>query len=237
MPDEPAAFTPVIDENAIYDAYAERPPHIHFGLFELAHLALAVVALSFAFSFALTGQGLLRGAFDWNAVITVLPYSALIVVTAFVLHELAHKFVAQRYRMEAEFRASMPGLGLGFVLSLLTGFVLALPGAVVIFGYADERESGLISIFGPSVNIVLAALGLGFLVGAPSLDVHIGLTGTLFENIVFINLFLAGFNMLPIPPLDGSKVWKWSKLGFAAMWVLVVVGFYGLVTLTPAFFA
>lgn len=207
--------------------FARGPPPRGMSLEELGHLAGSVVVLAVAFSFALTNQGLLyTPVMDWDAILAVLPYAAAIVVTAFVLHELAHKFVAERYRLLAEFRASLGGLGLALVVSAATGFVLAAPGAVVIVGRATERESGVISLVGPLVNLTLGFLALPLAFTSPGSPYYVaplpvGVVGNIFQVIVFINLFLAAFNLLPVRPLDGSKIWRWNKPAYLGALVLV----------------
>lgn len=209
-------------EDPLYDDYGEPPePRVSFSLDEGIHLAVSVLVLAVAFSFALTMSSFLpilgSGGVKWDQIIAILPYSVGIVVTAFVLHELAHKIVAQRLHMWAEFRASIPGLGLGLLVSALVGVVLAAPGAVLIFGRADDRDAGHISIVGPLVNLAIGFLAAALYAFAPGLDVQIGDLASLFEVVMIVNAILALFNMLPVPPLDGSKVWRWSKLAYVGV--------------------
>ena len=96
------------------------------------------------------------------------------------------------------------------------GFIFAAPGAVVIFSNGmEEKTNGIISIAGPIVNIIL---GLIFFLILGSLGSFGDFIYTEMGAIVYlicvlgtrINFFLAAFNLLPIPPLDGSKVMSWS---------------------------
>lgn len=194
---------------------------IRFSGQELVHLAGSVVVLSVAFSFALSTEALIKGNVMWGEVLAVLPWSTLIVFTGFVLHELAHKVAAQRKQMWAEFRASRNGLVMALVVSAATAIVFAAPGAVHILGAASERDSGEISVVGPLTNLVVgyAAIpltysGTGFAVGA---------AGNIWEVVVLVNVFLAGFNMIPVLPLDGAKVWNWSKLVYLVVAALTVL--------------
>lgn len=210
-----------------YEDYGEPPePTISFSLDEWLHLAVSVIVLAVAFSFALSANSFLEGNVDFEAIIGILPYSVGIVVTAFVLHELAHKIAAQRKHMWAEYRSSFGGLAVGLLLSMGLGVVLAAPGAVYIFGRATNRDSGVISIVGPMVNLVL---GFGAILmhafGPASMNVEIG-SVRLFEVVALVNAVLALFNMLPVPPLDGSKVWKWSKSAYVGMLALIALLFY-----------
>lgn len=131
--------------------------------------------------------------------------SALTVGVGFLLHELAHKYVAQKYDKYAEFHASIPFLVLAVFMSFF-GFVFAAPGAVVISGYSTRREMGHIAVAGPLANIILALLALPLL-----LLVHAGFWATVIKFFFSINTWLALFNMIPIWVLDGAKVLNWSK--------------------------
>ena len=97
----------------------------------------------------------------------------------------------------------------------------------------EKKTNGIISIAGPIVNIIL---GLIFFLILVSLgDFAYTETGYLVALTCVlgtrINFFLAAFNLLPIPPLDGSKVMAWSvpvwliTFAIAALLVLIFGGF------------
>ena len=196
-----------------------RPMGHSFSSHEVRDILIAWVALGIAFTLANTG-GLINGfsgqveVLDGNTVVvfTVLQVFGLSLATVgagFVLHELMHKFVSERYGFQAAFRMWPQGLMLALVLSAFTGFVFAAPGATYIEGYGIKtKENGIISLAGPLTNIVIALLFLPLLFfngGVPILF-EAGFLGS------YINIFLAAFNMLPLMPLDGAKVWRWNKL-------------------------
>ncbi|CAN5802632.1 site-2 protease family protein [soil metagenome] len=63
---------------------------------------------------------------------------------------------------------------------------------------------GLTAIAGPASNLVLAGV---MIVPLKVSDVEItGFAGLVASQIIFLNLLLAAFNLIPIPPLDGSKI-------------------------------
>ena len=144
----------------------------------------------------------------------------VIVALVFLSHEIiGHKLVAQHYGCFAEYRMWPAGLLLGLVTSIF-GFIFAAPGAVYIspvtkkkFAFSivhlTKKEYGIISIAGPAVNIAMgiALLGINFI--WPS--------GFLTLAAQF-SAFLAIFNLLPIPPLDGQKVMSWSMIA----WIIAI---------------
>ena len=179
-----------------------------FSRTEIRDIAVSTVALAFAF-----------GHFNQF-------FEALFVVgVAFLSHELiGHKFVAQRYNAFAEYMMWPLGLALA-VLTSFFGFIFAAPGAVYISPYhkkfafplahLGKREYGIVSLAGPAVNIIL---GIIFLVGALVYEIGI------LAFAAHISFFLAFFNLLPIPPLDGSKVIAWNKVYWGAA---IAVSFAG----------
>ncbi|HEV8594157.1 MAG TPA: site-2 protease family protein [Thermoplasmata archaeon] len=202
---------------------------MRFSRVEVVQILVAVGAMTVAFFLALanglSGLPFLLSAPDAGLLVSVLLVSSFVaVVTAFLLHELAHKAVAQRYGCFAEFRYYPMGLVLG-VLTAAFGFLFAMPGAVMISGYVGPRENVRISAAGPGTNMALAAVFLALAVG-------LGTTGgptsnlvkQLVASIAYVNLFLGGFNLIPFPPLDGSKVFAFDKV----LWVLMVAGLGGL---------
>lgn len=225
-------------------------PRIFFSATEIGHLAASVVVLTLAFALVL---GIRKGdwppQFDLTDAGKLLLFSAIVVVPAFILHEIAHKIVAQRKDMWAEFRANPLGLLAGLLVTAGTGFLFAIPGAVQIYGkgreqalfelrearlhgdaqeiafaqmevHAAARDEGVISVVGPILNLVL---GYGALLLTPLLPpIRVGDTfGNLLDIVALLNCILAGFNMLPVGPLDGRKVWHWSKLAFFGMWAMI----------------
>ncbi len=111
--------------------------------------------------------------------------------------------------------------------------------------YRELRRGDIIvSLAGVFVNLVLAVLltfaviGLGLLGrGATALAPTLALVQLMFQFGVFFNLLLAVFNLLPIPPLDGSHVMKYllppawairyqrlAGMGFLILLVLLTVG-------------
>ena len=149
---------------------------------------------------------------DYSHIGLVFPVVMIGVGAGFIFHELGHKFVAMHYGYYAEYELWPTGLIIALVSSFF-GFIFAAPGAVVIYSNGMEKKTnGIISIAGPIVNIVL---GLIFFLILGSLgDFAYTETGAIVYLICVlgtrINFFLAAFNLLPIPPLDGSKVMAWS---------------------------
>ncbi|MBI5798112.1 metalloprotease [Candidatus Woesearchaeota archaeon] len=194
---------------------------IKFSRIEIRDLSRAWFFVSIAFAIVLSGGifGIGQAHFLQSFII-----AAIAVGTGFLLHEMGHKIVAQRYGCFAEFRADMSMLILAVFISFL-GFVFAAPGAVMIMGHVSKEKYGKISLAGPLVNIVLALLFLAAFVFLSPL----GLLGNIFSYGFIINTWLALFNMLPFWVLDGKKVLAWSRtvyfctIGFAVL--LLILGY------------
>jgi Zn-dependent protease len=189
---------------------------MRFSAEEKRDLLKAWLVISAAFAFANTGFNL------GVQFLIIFAASAITVGAGFLLHELAHKHVAQRYGCWAEFRSFDQMLMLALVFSFF-GFIFAAPGAVMISGRVTPGRNGRISAAGPLVNIVLAAV-FGLLVVVP-----IPLVQFLGQYGASINAWLGLFNLIPIMGLDGSKVLAWNKAAYAAL----VAAAAGLVFLSP----
>jgi Zn-dependent protease len=189
--------------------------NIRFGRRELVDLAAAWVALGIAFTFFLNrglAQGLMQGQLPVGTTARTLVLSMATVGVGFLLHELAHKVVAVRFGQVAAFRADYTMLLLAIGAGL-AGFLFAAPGAVHHRGRITARENGLIAVAGPITNLLLAAIfAAAFAVGGALEEVgRLGLA---------INVLLAAFNMLPFGPLDGKKVFAWSKVIFLLVFLV-----------------
>ena len=182
---------------------------------EIKHLLIAWLAISFAFAIVLRG---------WHnlSFFSVFIISAVTVGFAFILHELAHKVVAQRYGAWSEFRMA-PSMLLLAILTAFMGFIFAAPGAVMIFNpYLTREENGKIAVAGPMMNVILALLFFALFTLAPY-----GTVGLIGKFGMMINAWLAAFNMIPISVLDGKKVLAWDRrvysvaLGIAILMLVV----------------
>jgi Zn-dependent protease len=180
---------------------------MRFSSRELRDLVIAWVALGFAFSllYVPVSATTLADVLVSQTFAFEFGLSLATVGVAFLLHELAHKVVAVHFGQHAEFRADFGMLALA-VAGGLAGFLFAAPGAVHHRGRITPREHGLIAVAGPLTNVALAAVSLGLMTVFPEL----GWRG------LFINVLLAGFNMIPFGPLDGRTVLDWSPVAYAA---------------------
>lgn len=178
---------------------------------EIRDMLKAWMAVSIAFTIASGGN--LSEAFlpDFYKSFVI---ASLTVGVGFLLHEIGHKIVAQRYGYFAEFRSFDSMLLLAIAMSFF-GFVFAAPGAVMISGRVSKAKSGRISAAGPLVNLALAFIFLLLLFQGFFQLPQLFRAAAYYGFI--INSWLALFNMLPFWLFDGYKILKWSKLAYGAM--------------------
>ncbi len=168
---------------------------ITFTLKEIGSLILSVFVLGVLFSFN-DPKNFLQ--------------NTLIVGISFIAHELAHKFMAEHYDCKAEYVIWPRGILMSLLLGLLSGgtFIFAAVGYVMISSFYKVRlgyhyteltleEIGKINLAGPLTNAVLAVIFMPF---------------SIYGS--FLNFVLAMFNLLPFPPLDGSKIFMWSRIAW-----------------------
>lgn len=189
---------------------------MRFSSVEVQHIGRAWLVVSLAFAVLLSDSPLFSVGF-----LAVFGMAAFTVGLGFLLHELSHKWLAQRYGCRAEFRAFDGMLLIALVMSFF-GFVFAAPGAVFIKGNISKAKNGQVSAAGPVVNICLA---LVFFI-AGSLVPFAGASPLLSDFAAYgsrINSWLAVFNMLPFWQLDGLKVFGWSKRVYAVVMAAAVL--------------
>jgi Zn-dependent protease len=160
---------------------------------------------------------------DLASFLTTVSIAAIPIVFAITIHEVAHGWVARHFgdrTAEAQGRLSLNPIRhidpIGTIL--VPALMLWLGG--FLFGWAkpvpvnprymrNPRGNMVwVSAAGPGVNLVMAVIW-AFLMML-SQRVEFGVAGDWLESMaavgIFINILLAVFNMLPIPPLDGGQV-------------------------------
>ncbi|MEK6837475.1 MAG: hypothetical protein AABX69_02385, partial [Nanoarchaeota archaeon] len=199
--------------NAAYSVAVMHPLRMKFSHVEIQHLLRAWIVLSLAFAILDN-----RGFSFTPAFLAAVAISAATVGVGFLLHELMHKYFAQKYGCRAEFRAFDFMLLIAFVMSFF-GFIFAAPGGVFIQGNVNAARTGRISAAGPMTNVVLAAVFIGLKFVAESFYPS-QLLLSIAAYGASINAWLAVFNMLPFMGLDGSKVLFWNFKAYVAILVL-----------------
>lgn len=186
---------------------------------EKKEIIISWLTLSVAFSFVL-GEGLL----NITSIAMAIPISLVAVGTGFVMHELAHKYVAIHYKKQAEFRMWREGLIFALILPLITGgrFLFAAPGAVYIYGdKITTKENGIISLAGPVANLIMGTI-LVFIAGLIAYSGGVDYLIAITMTAAYVNFFFAMFNLIPLFVLDGAKVAKWN-IGIWAVAMLISV--------------
>lgn len=154
--------------------------------------------------------------------------SVTILIFSSILHEIAHGFIA--YRLGDPTAKILGRLTLNpkphidpFMTILVPILTFIGTGGRLIFGGAKPvpvdpfnlrdgmKDLALVSLAGPMTNILLAILGamIAHLLfpGASFYEVAAnGLLGFIIKTVIEWNILLAVLNLLPIPPLDGSKI-------------------------------
>lgn len=179
---------------------------------EIIQIIVSWFTISLAFSIsAVFAQGFLP------AFTTSFPIIAVTLGVGFVFHELGHRWLAKKFGCIAFYKMWLPGLALALGLAVMTQgrLIFAAPGAVLIGGKRlTLKEEGLVAIIGPVTNMIAGTLFLllGLWAAPNSLLEIIGGVGS------YVNFFLAFFNLIPFPPLDGQKVLQWNPM----IWMLAI---------------
>ena len=145
--------------------------------------------------------------------------SAVLVGTAFLPHELAHKIVAMMRGQFARYILWVRGM-MFTLFTLILGIGLIVPGFVAIVPMKrqmDKRDMGLVALAGPATNAVIGLVSIIFGVLTNADFGVIPLVGLAAAPNIFIliaqfNSLIALFNCLPVWQLDGAKILKWNKI-------------------------
>lgn len=189
----------------------KRKRPIIFSYKEAQHIGIAAaLVVGIGFSIALFGD------FGWGWY--VMTFFAAVMTVSFLVHEMAHKIVAQKAGLWAEFRLTTWGAVLTFA-SVFLPFKMIAPGAMMIGGQVPSAKEMLkISIAGVITNLIF---GVTFLVLTFTLPLN-DFTYALFFS-AYINLFMALFNLIPFGVLDGYKIFRINKTVWALVFIPSVV--------------
>jgi Zn-dependent protease len=181
---------------------------------------------------------------------------AVMLLVAFPVHEFAHALAAYRLgdgtarlfgRLTLNPIAHFdPVGGTLFAVSVLAsgggfGFGWAKPTPVNPLNLQNGRKGeAIVAAAGPIANLILAvagALPLRYMFDHPQLLLDAGMLAPILEIFVRLNLILMLFNLVPVPPLDGSKVllalvsprtaWQWRPiLEQYGLFILLILFFF-----------
>lgn len=183
---------------------------------------------------------------------TILDYliKALVLFTAVPVHECAHAWVAEKMGDDTGRKQGRITLNpfahltlWGSLMMILVGFGWGKPVMVDSRNFKNPKKGMVLtSLAGPASNFIMAFLSmivykvLAFLSYAKDSST-LDMLATVFVYITLINISLAVFNFLPIPPLDGSKIFnailpekwyftimKYENFIFIALIILVYSG-------------
>ena len=174
---------------------------VFLSLWEIVQLIIITGVLGYIFSgFIPRGDPFSLKKFSWKDI----WFAALISTPAVVLHEFGHKFVALAFGLAASFHVFWTGLFIGVVLRMFSSpFLFLAPAYVSIPPGASALQSALIAFAGPGLNLLLWGISKIVLKYKKNLS-HTEIMGWSISRK--LNLFLFGFNLIPIPPLDGWAV-------------------------------
>ncbi len=162
---------------------------------------------------------------------------AVIVLVTITVHELAHGYVAYLLGDNTAKDAGRLSLNplahldpLGAILLFVTGFGWAKPVPINPFYFKGNRSRGvmLVSVAGPLSNILLAFILAMLIPLAVKFNMSLA---QIIASAIYLNIYMAIFNLLPIPPLDGSKILAGLIPKGAAYKYLSVMDKYGMILL------
>jgi Zn-dependent protease len=194
---------------------------MNFNSQEVKDIIITILALSTILS--------LRDLFSGGAWLSTLILSLFITTISLIVKLAAHKVAAEKYDCTAVYKFSYNLFVISLLLALLSGggIIFAALGSIIVssalytrlghkFVNITLRETGLVALSGPMANIVLSLVSL----------VLYPVNPTFFQQLLNLNVFMAVFNLVPLPPLDGSKVIWWNRLVWFICFLIAVFLFF-----------
>ena len=195
-----------------------------------------ILAILVAYSIANMTQG------DIISLLLMLPA----VVIAITFHEFAHAFAADRLgdkTPRAQGRVTLNPLKhldpYGFVLLMFAHIGWGKPVEINPNNFTSNKSraacESIVAVAGPAMNIFLAivftVIGCAIVRFAPAVS-NVFIISVFIQEIIIVNLGLGVFNLLPIPPLDGSKIFanilpynakRWIETNYQTIYYIFVI--------------
>lgn len=162
--------------------------------------------------------------------LSIIVFQVVVLILSVIIHEMAHGFAAYKLGDDTAKNAGRLSFNPIKHLDLWGSFLLPLLMIVshigFVFGWAKpvpfnpaklknpKRDAAIIAVAGPLSTIAVAII-FGIIIrifapminfSSPSYGAGAAMTLALLNIVIFINVLLAIFNLIPIPPLDGSKI-------------------------------
>ena len=175
------------------------------SIIEVIHLIVASLVVGYIFSgvIKIPNKDVLTSLkrFNWEE----FKIAVLAAAPGVIFHELGHKFVALAFGFKAVFEIWPTGMIIGIAMKVLNApLMLIAPGYVSISGTSNPYLFSLTAFAGPFINLLFWIIPM--LILDYSKKKYSEKTMMILLMTKEINKWMFLFNMIPIPPLDGSKV-------------------------------
>ncbi len=195
--------------------------------FEKRGLLISIVVIAFIFSFREWGIE----KFDPSTGLQNLLVTIILVAIAFLVRDVAHRTIAIWMGYRSQYKIWILGLVIGLVIAFVSNGTLPFIAAGVLvithlpvhrLGKAHHdlsmKHLGWIAMASPIANMLFAVL---------IKTINLGLGWPLLEKLMMINIWIALFDMVPVPPFNGSRTFFGSRY----VYVFVLGALIGCATL------
>jgi Zn-dependent protease len=150
----------------------------------------------------------------------------IVILFAITIHEFSHAAAAEMLGDPTPRLAGRLSLNpikhidpIGFIMLLLVRFGWAKPVPINPYNFKDPmRGEIVVSFAGPASNFLSAWLAASLIKFFPMIVLSSGYAHRALSDFIWINLALAVFNLIPVPPLDGSHIlesfipYQWKRI-------------------------
>ena len=204
---------------------------------EVIGLLISIIALAFIISFKEWGGT----SFDFGAGMFNLFNAVLIVALSILVHDAGKRLWGLAVGYRIEFKMWTFGLIAALVIAFLTNgsLWLIVPGGFMLHHLAGHRlgwfrygvnyfGQAMVALAGPLFTLMLIILLKVLYAFSPN---------PLIQKAIIFNVIFAITSMLPIPPLDGSKIYFGSRMLYAFVLPAVIIATILMIVNIPVFFS